>query len=97
MTDELVVPQPRLRIDRLPHAAQDLERGKIVFFREGFSEFHQCSNGGGGRVELCDFVLLDDFPEPIVGRVEGRSLEDDRRRAVQQRAVCHVRVAGDPA
>jgi hypothetical protein len=41
MPDELVVPQPSLRVNGLAYGAQDLERGQVVLVGEGFPEFHQ--------------------------------------------------------
>ena len=96
MADELVVPQPGFRVDGLADGAEDLERRQVVLVGEGLPELHQGSDGGRRGVELADLVLLDDLPEPVVGRVERRALEDDRGRAVQQWSVRHVCVAGDP-
>lgn len=92
-----MVPQPGLRIDGFTHGAQDLERWEVVLVGELFPELHESSDGGRGRVELAHLVLLDNFPEPVVGRVEGSTLEDDGGGSVQKGAVGYVGMTGDPA
>ncbi len=77
VTDVLVVPQPGLGVDGLTHGTENLERGQIILFGEGFPELHQGSNGGRGRVKLANFVLLNDLPESVVGWVKRGALEDD--------------------
>ena len=97
MANILVVPQPGLGVDGLAHSAENLERRQIILFGEGFPELHQGSNGGRGRVKLANFVLLDDLPESVVGRVKRGALEDDGRRSVQQGTVCYISMPGNPA
>ncbi len=56
MADELVVPQPSLRVDGLAYGAQDLERGQVVLVGEGFPEFHQ---GSGVDVRKLFFFVAE--------------------------------------
>ena len=58
---------------------------------------HQRADRGGRGVEQGDLVLVADLPEAAHVRVAGHALEHQRCRAVGQRAVNHVAVAGDPA
>ena len=58
---------------------------------------HEGSDGGGRRVELRDLVLLDDLPQAIVAGVVRDAFVDHAGRAVGQRSVDDVAVAGDPA
>ncbi len=53
--------------------------------------------GGGGGVEDRDLVLLDDLPPAALVRGVGGALVDHLGRAVGQRPVDDVGVAGDPA
>jgi len=92
-----VVPQPGLGVDGLAYGAENLERGQIILFGEGLSELHQGSNGGRGRVELAYFVLLDDLPESVIGRVKRSTLEDDGGSSVQQGTICNISMASNPA
>ena len=68
-----MVPQPRLRVDRLPDGSEDLEGAEVVLLGEVLAEFHEGPDGGGRRVELGHAVLGHDLPEPVVGGVEGRA------------------------
>jgi hypothetical protein len=50
-----------------------------------------------GGVEDIDLVLVDDFPEPTDRGVVRHALEHQRRRAVGERTVDEIAVAGHPA
>ena len=58
---------------------------------------HERADRGRRGVEDRDAVPLDDRPEPVLVRVVRRALVHDARRAVRERAVDDVGVAGDPA
>ncbi len=54
---ELVIPDPRLWVDRFSYRAQDLQTGEIVFVHEALTKLHEGTDGGGGCVKLCHLVL----------------------------------------
>ena len=58
---------------------------------------HQRADRGGRGVEDVDLVLVDDLPEAGHRRIVRHALEHQRRRAVGERAVDDVAVAGHPA
>ena len=58
---------------------------------------HERANRGRRGVEDRDAVALDDLPEAILLRPVGRAFVHHHRRAVGQRTVDDVAVAGDPA
>ena len=58
---------------------------------------HERANGGRRRVENRDAVALDEPPEPILLRPVGRAFVHQHRRAVRERTVHDVAVAGHPA
>jgi hypothetical protein len=58
---------------------------------------HQRADRGGGGVELVDGMLFADLPEAARIGIGRHALEHQRRRAVRERAVDDVAVAGDPA
>ena len=95
--DVLAVPHPRFRVDRLADGPEELQRRQVVLGRFGCSPLHERSDGGRGRVELGDLVLLDDRPQPVVGREVGHAFVHHAGRAVGQWAVDDVAVPGDPA
>ena len=55
------------------------------------------ANGGRGRVEDVDAVLLDHLPPAAAVRRVGGPFIDEDRRPGRQRAVDHVGMARDPA
>mmetsp|Transcript_1801 Transcript_1801/g.5446 ORF Transcript_1801/g.5446 Transcript_1801/m.5446 type:complete len:469 (+) Transcript_1801:145-1551(+) len=96
-TDLFVVPAPRLRVDGLAHRAEQLERRAARPLQRPCPLPHQRADGGRRRVELRDLVLVDHAPEAARVRVGRHALEHELRRSIEERAVRHVRVAGDPA
>ena len=64
--------------------------------RTRLAELHERPDGGGRGVEDRHLVLLDDLP-PAARCGVRRALVDHLRRAVGERPVDHVGVAGDPA
>ena len=58
---------------------------------------HAGADRGRRRVEDRHAVALDDLPPAVLGRVVGRALVHDAGRAVGERPVDDVGVAGDPA
>ena len=95
--DDLVIPHPGLGVDRLADGAEQAEAREVVPPRELLAPLHERADGGRGRVEDRDPVVLDDLPEPpLVGPV-GRPLVHHAGRAVGERAVDQVGVPGHPA
>ena len=60
--DVLVVPVPRLGVDRLAYAPEDAEGRQVVALDVVFAQPAEEPYRGGGRVELRQAVLLDGFP-----------------------------------
>mmetsp|Transcript_10234 Transcript_10234/g.44499 ORF Transcript_10234/g.44499 Transcript_10234/m.44499 type:complete len:518 (-) Transcript_10234:769-2322(-) len=96
LADDGVVPPPSLRVDGLADGTQDAQAAAIVLGDEVVARLHQRANRGGGGVELVHLVLLADGPAPAGVGVRGHPFEHHRRRALEQRAVDDVGVAGDP-
>mmetsp|Transcript_37253 Transcript_37253/g.99429 ORF Transcript_37253/g.99429 Transcript_37253/m.99429 type:complete len:338 (-) Transcript_37253:1076-2089(-) len=67
--DDVVVPAPSLRVDRLTHRSQDPQRGPVVLLDRLVTEAHERSDRGGRRVELRDLVPLDHVPIATAIRV----------------------------
>ena len=95
--DVLVVPDPRLGIDRLADRAEQAQRRDVVLLDGCLAGLDQGANRGWCRVVDRDLVLVDDLPVALPRRVLGRALIDDARRVVCERAIDHVRMAGHPA
>src|SRR3546814_9822233 len=51
VADDLVIPHPRFRIDRLADAAEQPQFRQIVLLRPFVAEFHQRANRGWRRIE----------------------------------------------
>lgn len=88
----LVVPIPRLRVDRLAHAAKDAQGAEVVVLDMVRAEAAQEADGGGRGVELRDFVLGDGFPVARGRGVDGCGFEDGGGDAVGEGAVDDVSV-----
>ena len=58
---------------------------------------HEGTNGGWGRIEQGDAVLLDDLPHAVVAREVGHALVHHLGGTVGQRAIHDVGVTRDPA
>ena len=95
--DDLVVPHPGFGIDRLADGAEQAQARQVVLLRPLVAPLDEGADGGGRGVEDVDLVSLDDAPEAVgLGEV-GRAFVHQAGRAVLQRAVDDVAVAGDPA
>ncbi len=95
--DALVVPHPRLGVDRLADRAQQAQARQVVLCDVLVAGLHERADGGRRRVVDADAVALDDLPVPRPRRVLGRALVHDAGGVVRERAVDDVRVAGHPA
>ena len=95
--DFLVIPHPRLGVDRLADRAEEAERGEIVFIDPFVAPFDEGADGGRRGVENGHAVVLDDAPEAVrVGPVRGTFIHQ-AGHAIGQRTVDQVAMAGDPA
>lgn len=86
----LVVPIPRLGVDRLADAAKhpqaaEVERPDVVCAKAA-----EETDGGGRGVELGDLVLVDGLPVSRGSGVDGRRFEDGGGYAVRKGAVHDV-------
>ncbi len=96
LPDVLVIPHPRLGVDRLTDRPQQAQRAQVVLRRPVGAPAHECADGRGRRVEDRDAVTLDDLPEaPLVGPIR-RPLVHHHGRAVGQRTVHDIAVPCDP-
>ena len=95
--DVLVVPHPRFGIDRLADRSEQAQAAQVALRRPVGAPLHERANRRRRRVEDRDAVALDQTPEAILLRPVGRAFVHQHRRAVRQRAVHDVAVAGDPA
>src|SRR5581483_2127686 len=95
--DVLLVPDPRLRVDRLADRAEQLQRREIVLLRVLRPPLHVRADRRRRRVEDGHAVALDDRPPAILVGIVGCALVHHGRRAVAERPVDDVAVAGDPA
>ncbi len=95
--DVLVIPQPRLGIDRFADGAEDAQRAEIIFRRPFIAEPDECANRGGRGVKGIHLELLDNFPEASGVGISGHALEHQRGAAVAKRAVNDVAVTRHPA
>ena len=95
--DDLPVPDPRLGIDRLADGAEQAQAREVAALRVLLAPFHERADRRRGRVADRDAVLLDDPPEAVFVREVGRALVHDGGRAVRERPVHDVGVAGHPA
>jgi hypothetical protein len=93
----LPVPDPGLGVDRLADRAQDPQRRQVELRGDVIAPLHEGADGGGSGVEEADAVFLDDLPEAALVRGVGGALVHHLRRAIGERAVDDVGVAGDPA
>ncbi len=95
--DVLLVPHPRFGVDRLADRPEEAERGEVPPLGIFGPPLHEGPDRGGRRVEDGDPVLLDHLPEAVlVGPVGGPLVHQDSR-AVRERPVDAVAVAGGPA
>ena len=62
LANMIVIPMPRLGIDRLSDGTQHTERREIVILDVMFAQPTEETDGGGCRVELGQFVFLDGLP-----------------------------------
>ena len=95
--DDLLVPHPRLGVDRLAHGAEQAQRRQVVLLRELVAPAHEGADRRRRRVEDRHLVPLDQRPEAILLGEVGRALVHHAGRAVRQRTVDDVAVPGDPA
>ena len=97
VADDAVVPQPGLGIDRLADRAEQAQRLAARLLHRRFALAHQRADRGRRGVEDVDLVLVDHLPEARGVGVVRHAFEHQRGRAVGERAVDDVAVAGDPA
>ena len=96
-SDVLVVPHPRLRIDRLTDRAKQPEGGEVATLGPLIAPPHEGADRRWCGVEDGGAVAFDDLPEPILLWPIRSAFVHQHRRAVGQRSVHHVAVPRDPA
>ena len=95
--DDLVVPEPGLGVDRLAHRAEQAQLGEVVALGVLGPPLHARADRGRRGVEDRHAVALAQLPPDVLVRVVRRALEHHAGRAVGQRPVDDVGVAGHPA
>ena len=95
--DHLVVPEPRLRVDRLADRAEQAQRGEVELVGVLGAPLDAGADRRRRGVEDRRLVVLDELPPDPLVRVVRRALVHHPGRAVGQRPVDDVGVAGDPA
>lgn len=73
----LIVPIPRLRIDRLSNTSENPQTAQIVVLDVVRSKATEETDGGGCGVELGEFVFVDGLPVSGGGGVHWGGLKDD--------------------
>ena len=95
--DDFVIPNPGFRIDRFPDRPEQSQGTQVVFLRPLRSPFHERADRGRRGVKNRHAVFGDDTPETVRLRPVRRAFIHQTRRAIGQRPVNHVTVAGHPA
>lgn len=86
----LVVPVPSLGVDRFADAAKDAETREIVWLHVVCTETAKETDGGGGGVELGEFVLFDGLPVARGRGVDRSRFKDGGGDAVGEGTVDDV-------
>ena len=97
VADHSPVPFPGLGIDRLADGAEQPDRLATVALHRLVAFAHQGADRGRCRVEDGDAEPVHRLPEPAEVGIVGDAVEHDGRRAIHQRPVDDIGVAGDPA
>ena len=97
IADDAVIPFPGFRINRLANRAQQAQRGAAGRFDRSLAGAHQSANGRGRGIKNIDLMLVDDLPEAAGGGVSRHAFKHQRRRAIGQRSVENIAMAGHPA
>jgi hypothetical protein len=92
----VVVPVPRLRVDRLADGAQQPQALAARFLDVLVALGNERADGRRRGVELGHAVFVDDLPVARGIRIGGRALKEDLRGPVGHRPVDDVAVASDP-
>ena len=95
--DVLVVPHPRLGVDRLTDRSEQAQRAEVVLLGPLRPPLHERADGGRRGVEDRDAVALDDLPEAVLLRPVRRALVHHDGGTVGERSVDDVAVARHPA
>ena len=91
------IPFPCGGIDGFAYCAEQAQACEFVRSDPIHAPGHEGADGGGGAVKNCDFVAVNNFPEAIFLGEVGRAFVHHDARAIRERAVDDVAVAGDPA
>src|SRR5204863_8443603 len=95
--DHLVVPEPGLGVDGLAHGPEQPQRREVVLGRVLRAPLDAGADRGRRGVHYRHAVALDDLPPDVLVRIVGSALVHHAGRAVGERAIDDVAVAGDPA
>ena len=91
-----LIPHPRFGINRFADRSEQTQRRQIVFLHPLIAPANERADCSRRGVENVNAVLFDDFPKAIRLRPVRRAFVHERGRAVGERTVNHVAVAGHP-
>mmetsp|Transcript_2388 Transcript_2388/g.3152 ORF Transcript_2388/g.3152 Transcript_2388/m.3152 type:complete len:297 (+) Transcript_2388:1357-2247(+) len=97
LADNVVVPVPGLRVDRLAHSSEGAQIAQVVLFHPFRALTHQGADCGGGGVELVHLMLGADLPETASIGIGRHAFKHQGGGTIGQRAINDIAVARDPA
>src|SRR4051794_16600023 len=95
--DDLPVPQPRLRVDRLADRAEEADAREVVLLGVVRAPLHAGPDRRRRGVEDGHLVAVAELPPDVLVRVVRRAFVHHRGRPVAERPIDDVAVARDPA
>ena len=93
----VVIPQPRLGVDRLANGTEDAQRAPVGAAHIILTFAHQRADRRRRSVKDRDLVLVDHLPKPRRVGIVGNAFEHQGRGAVRERTVKDIAVPGHPA
>ena len=96
IANNIMIPHPGFRIDRLTDTAKKPQRGAVASLYRCLALAHQRPDGGRCGVEDVDLMFLDNLPEARAVGPGRHTLEHQRDRAIGKRSIDYIAVAGDP-
>ena len=93
----LVIPHPRLRIDRFTYSTQNPQTREIILLGPSISPTHKGPYRSWSRIENGYAVFLTELPNPAAIRCVRSTLIHHYLSTIRQRSVYDVAVSRDPA
>src|SRR5262249_48658448 len=92
--DDLAIPHPGLRVDRLAHCTQQPQAAHLVLARPLLAPLDKGPDRSRGSIKDVDLVPFDYLPEPVGLRPVWRALVHHAGRSVLERAIYDIAMAG---